>query len=59
MKAATLTTETPILLDENPSDEVVTDPNILAEVKLPTKPSKFNSDYHNYIFTLLIGIPRI
>ena len=28
--------------DEDPSNEIVTDPNVLAEVKLPAKPSKYS-----------------
>jgi hypothetical protein len=29
--------------DEDPEDAIATDPDVLAEVKLPTKPSRFST----------------
>jgi len=39
--------------DEDPLDEAVTNPNVLAEVALPTKPSMFFTGTTNVFFKLL------
>jgi hypothetical protein len=38
--------------DEDPSDEIVMDTNVLAEVKLPAKPSKYSRLRSTIISTL-------